>query len=151
MIINGEIIFPGRLDKLTCGLCFKDIGKVDDTWIRYFSVQTEDVKKRMYDSGLRSFLDYHKCQDDACVKERKDSDWDIFKLMKPLPPIREPKIGEKLRCGICFGECEVIDQDFIDNFKNRSEESKEGLYEPFEDVFLSYDGCEEVRDEQVSL
>ena len=58
--------------------------------------------------------------------------------------MREPKIGETLRCGVCSKECEKIDQKWLDFFHKI--EDKESLYDAEIDSFLSYCGCLEEFD-----
>ncbi len=52
---------------------------------------------------------------------------------------RAPTLGETLYCGVCSNECGKIDQKFIDMHKDELK----SVYNPFEDVFLGYDSCED--------
>jgi hypothetical protein len=57
-------------------------------------------------------------------------------------PFREPKLGEMLKCGVCYSDIKPIDQDWLKYFYKQTLEKRMGLFSRSEDCFLSYDGCE---------
>ena len=60
--------------------------------------------------------------------------------------MRQPKIGEMLKCGVCFSDCKPIDEAWIDYYNMLPSRNQRNLYDADEDVFLDYDYCEEPAD-----
>lgn len=63
--------------------------------------------------------------------------------MKKIKEIRQPKLGETLRCAVCFGKAGKVDEEYIQLFNRSTDKGKKNLYDAKYDLFLGYDGCEE--------
>lgn len=57
--------------------------------------------------------------------------------------MREPKLGEMLRCAVCGGEVNPIDKGWMAYFKSLPTKRRNKLYNERADCFESYDGCED--------
>lgn len=58
--------------------------------------------------------------------------------------IRCPKVSDFLYCACCGSKCNRIDADWIDWFLGLPEKNKGNLYSIEDDIFFTYDGCEEL-------
>lgn len=58
--------------------------------------------------------------------------------------IPKPKIGDYLYCGVCRSICGVIDDKWMSFYYSLKDDAKLDVYSISEDIFLSYDGCENV-------
>jgi len=56
--------------------------------------------------------------------------------------LRQPVLGEMLRCQICGKDWKHADQEWIEFFNQLGDAEKKILYDKEKDVFLGYDGCE---------
>jgi hypothetical protein len=56
--------------------------------------------------------------------------------------MREPKLGEMLKCQTCGKDWKHVDREWIDFFNKQSKSEREDLYDKESDMFLAYDGCE---------
>ena len=56
--------------------------------------------------------------------------------------MREPRLGEMLKCHTCRKDWKHADQEWIEFFSKLSDAEKANLYDKENDVFLGYDGCE---------
>lgn len=67
--------------------------------------------------------------------------------------LRQPKLGEMLRCHTCGKDWKRVDHEWIEFFNKQSEAERENLYDRENDIFLGYDGCEgdEKRREDIGL
>lgn len=76
----------------------------------------------------------------TCFQTREDKSLSPFTFER----MRKPILGEKMICGICSGECDEVDQKFIDNFEKDEDVcgNARKCYNIYEDRFMSYDGCE---------
>ena len=58
-------------------------------------------------------------------------------------PFREPILGEILFCAVCGQKCTEIDEEWLKNYYKMTLERRLRLFNPDEDYFMGYDGCED--------
>ena len=57
--------------------------------------------------------------------------------------MREPELGEILRCQTCGEEIRKIDEEWMKSYRRQTLRQRRALYDAEKDCFLDYDGCEQ--------